>query len=107
MLRKVIGSVFVLLVAVGIVFAADFTGKFKKIEKAKEKGQPATLTVTGDDGKDKDFKMGKGVKYFDVDKEVDAKEAKAFRNEKLKEGVKVKVVTDKDGNVTEIRVNPK
>ena len=108
MLRKIVCAVFVLFVGVGLVLAADFTGKVKEMKKATEKGQPNVLVVTGDDGKDKEFKMEKGIKYFDGDKEVDAKDKdarKAFVTEKLKAGNKVKVVTDKDGKVTEIRAS--
>jgi hypothetical protein len=109
MLRKIVGSVFVLFVAVAILFAAEAKGKLKKIEKDKDKGTTITLTV---DGKDMDFNLKgqKGVKYYEGDKEVDLKDKETkqkFFKETLKEGANVTIVYDKEGEkitVKEIKV---
>src|SRR5262249_20271520 len=85
-MRKFVAAVFMLLVAVAVIIAAEAKGKVKKVEKG-------TVTVTVD-GKDVEFKMGKGVKMYQGNNEVDAKDKEArqkFMKEQLKEGAEVTI----------------
>lgn len=100
MLRKFVVAVFALLIGVVVLYAADVKGKVKKNDKG-------TLTVTVD-GKDVDFNLKgvKGIKYYEGDKEVDAKDkdaVKKFRTETLKEGAEVTIIYDKDGDKTTVK----
>lgn len=120
-MRKILCSLVVLSVCVGIAVAEEINGNITKIEgskltiqktkfnqetkKAENVGEPLTLTVS------KDVKVVKGKRNPDT-KKIEAGEAvsgglKADALAKIGEkGVRAVVVTDDSKTVTEIRLIP-
>lgn len=87
-----------LICAIGLI-AAEIKGKVKSADADKK-----TITVTSDDGKDTEVKVGGDTKFVNA-KGKDLDNEKAWKA--LKAGVAVVVTTDKkDGKdvVTEVKV---
>ena len=98
MLRRVVGTLVVLVFCAGVLLADEAKGKVKKFEKG-------VLTVTIED-KEKEFKLNKETKVYNGDKELERKEGRKFLKE-LKEGTEVTIIYEKDGDkitVKEIKV---
>lgn len=122
MLRKLVCSIFVMVVAIGVAFADELTGQitkvdgnkitFQKTKKAKGKkgkaendGDPVTYEVA------KDAKIIKGKFDMDAKKVVDGDPveggltADIFKNATAEKGVGATITTTDDNkSVTKIRV---
>lgn len=107
-MRKILASVTVLLLTLGVVVGEEFNGKITKID-----GNKITVQKKGKKGAKGDevtLTAGEGVKvlrskFNRETKKLEAGEALegGLKNEALKEGAAVHVVTDGD-KVSEIRV---
>ncbi len=88
MLRKSVGSLVVLVLVTGVVFAATLEGTIKKVD-----GDKNTIVVTGKDKKDVTVTVNKDAKIT-----LDGKKSKLTD---LKEGQSVKV-THEDTKASEV-----
>jgi len=114
MLRKCVWAALVLVLAAGVGLAAQkekkgqtAAGTIKNVDAAA-----GTLTVSvkvKKEATDKDFTIGDATKVvvFDGNKKKELTGKDGLKDELVKEGVAVAVVSDADGKVTELRVgNP-
>jgi hypothetical protein len=103
MVRKFAAALVALVIAVGSIFADEFKGVFVKFADG-------TLTLKGDDGKEKEFKIPEDLKIKRKGKDGEEKEfpvTKMLESKFMKEGVtKLTVVHDGD-KVTEVKVERK
>lgn len=107
-MRKLAAAAVILMVSVGVAMAEEFGGILKKVEgdkitvtkfKKGEKGEDVTLTVAAN-VKVVKGKFNKETKKFEAG---DALEG-GLKNAAVKAGAFVRITTDNDNKVTEIRV---
>ena len=101
MVRKFAAALVALVLAVGSIFADEFKGVFVKFADGK-------LTLKGDDGKEKEFKIPEDLKTKRKTKGGEEKEfevTKMLSGKFMKEG-KTKLIVTHDGDkVTDVKVD--
>jgi acylphosphatase len=95
MLRRILCTLLVLVVSVGVLLAAEVKGKVKNYQKGQ-----ITVTV---DGKDQDFKINKQTKIIKGTDEITGKE-RGKTLKQLKEGDDITIIYEKEGVAQEVKI---